>query len=270
VTNRDRAIAFVEANGTELEKARLRWVVDMVAPGRAAVDSLAALQNADGGFPLGLVAGRPTSVDSTLTALWWLEELGLLASVPAGRAHAFLGFAQRKDGGWDENPALAQHDLPPWVRIGDLPTRLYLTAYAAYWLGRRGPKDSPVFRRALDFLRPHQDETGRFRGYLHTTWIATSVFLLAGPAGAAAARQGLAALADISSTEWEASQLAWALSCLGVAGLPAEHSFVARALDELKRRQRQDGSWASEDGDPYAVGATIQAFGVLMRYGRLS
>jgi len=265
-----RAVAFVEANGTEQERARLHWLVDAVPPGPAIRASLAALQDAGGGFPLGMTPGQPTSVDSALTSLWWIEELGQLESPLAGRACAYLRSVQQADGGWDEDPALAHYDLPPWVQVGHLPTRLYLAAYAAYWLGRRGEMGQPAFLRALDFLRPHQDETGRFHGYLHTTWIATSAFLLAGPAEDRVSDRGLQALLDLPLGEWEDSQLAWALSCLGPAGLPAAHPFAAQALDALGLRQRPDGSWASEDGDSYAVGATIQVLGVLTRYGRLT
>lgn len=191
-----RAVAFVEANGTEQERARLHWLVDAVPPGPAIRESLAALQDAGGGFPLGMTPGRPTSVDSTLTSLWWMEELGQLESPLAGRACAYLRSVQQADGGWDEDPALAHYDLPPWVQVGHLPTRLYLTAYAAYWLGRHD-KGHPALRRALDFSRPHQDGTGRFGGYLHTTRIAAGAFPLAGPSQDPASRQGLEALLDL-------------------------------------------------------------------------
>jgi len=46
--------------------------------------------------------------------------------------------------------------------------------------------------------------------------------------------------------------------------------LVDRCLSELIRRQSPDGSWSSEDGEAYAVGATIQAVKVLKHYGLLS
>lgn len=268
--NLTQAVSVVEGKGTDLEKARLRWVLDAVEPEPAVPAFLAALQNADGGFPLAMVRGNPTTVDSTLTALWWMEEMGLLGSPSAGQAYAHLLAVQEEDGGWDEDPSLAQHELPPWVRVGDLAARLYLTAYAAYWLGRRGSPVRPAFLRALEFLRPHQDEAGRLQGYLHTTWLASSAFLLAGPPYTDPAQRGVQYLAGRPLSSWEASQLAWALSCLGAAGLPADHPFVAQGLAVLLERQQADGSWASEDGQEYAVSATVQVLRVLKHYGRLS
>jgi hypothetical protein len=121
----------------------------------------------------------------------------------------------------------------------------------------------------LDFLLQHRGESGKFYGYLHTTWIATSVFLMAGSQYLEIVESGLRVLVDRALTEWEASQIAWALDCLGKAGLPDSHPFVERCLAELLNRQRPDGSWSSEDGEAFAVGATIGALKALKRYGFL-
>jgi squalene cyclase len=215
-----------------------------------------------------MVRGNPTTVDNTLSALWWMEELGLLGSPLTDQAYAYLLAVQREDGGWDEDPTLAQYELPPWVQVGQMPARLYLTAYAAYWMGRRGYLGHPAFLRALKFLRSHQDQAGKLQGYLHTTWIASSAFLLAGPPYAELALRGVQYLAGRPLSSWEASQLGWALSCLGAAGLPAEHPFVVQGLAALLERQRPDGSWASEDGEAHAVSATVQVLRVLKHYRR--
>ncbi len=263
------AVAFVEARATALERARLYWVLAGTPPEPATVQPFVVLQNEDGGFPFGMVAGNLSTVDNTLTALWWLDELGMLGSPIAERACAYLRSVQQADGGWDEEPAIGQYELPPWVAIGDLRTRLYLSAYATYWLTVQGCGTEPAGQKALGFLLAHQDETGKFYGYLHSTWIATSVLLMAGPAYAEAARRGLQLLESRPLADWESSQIAWALSCLEQAGLPREHPFVQRGLAELGRRQQPDGSWASEDGAGLAAGATIQVLKVLQRYGLL-
>ena len=46
-------------------------------------------------------------------------------------------------------------------------------------------------------------------------------------------------------------------------------SIIEGCLDELFHRQRADGSWASEDGEGFAVGAIIQVLKVLKRYNLL-
>jgi len=264
-----RAVAFIEEKGSDLERARLRRLLHGAPPEPSVILALTALQNADGGFPYDMVPGNLSTINDTLVALWWLEELGLLESPAAEQAIAYLLAVQKDDGGWDEDPALAQYDLPPWISPGELRARLYLSSYTAYWLAVKGYATHPAFQKALDFLLKHQDERGKFYGYLHTTWIATSVFFLAGEPYVEAARQGLQFLLDRPLADWADSQIAWALSCLGQAGLPKDHPFVAQCLAELQQRQRPEGSWASEDGENFDVGATIGAVKVFKHYGLL-
>ncbi len=262
----NRAITFIAEKGSSLENARLHFILEGANPSPEVVQKLLELQNADGGFPFGMLAGNLSTINETTVALWWLEELGMLATSQAESAFAFLISAQQEDGSWDELPEIAQYDLPPWIQIGDLKTKLYLSAYSAYWLALGGRLRLPAFRKALHFLLKHQDKSGRFYGYLHTTWIAIAVFLLAGERYARVSQSGLQFLAGKNIVEWDDSQIAWALDCLSRAGLPKNHPFIDNCLAELVRRQKPDGSWASEDGESFAVGATIQAVKVFKRY----
>jgi hypothetical protein len=107
-------------------------------------------------------------------------------------------------------------------------------------------------------------------GFLHTTWIATGVFAMAGQEYAAVVSQGLRALTDQPFYQWEDSQIAWALDCLGTAGLTREHAFVKSGLAELLHRRAPDGSWISEDGEARDVVATIQVLRVLKHFGLLA
>ena len=265
-----KSIAIIETRGSELEKARLHCVLHGTSPQPGLAKSLYTLQNSDGGFPFGMHAGNLSSLNETTVALWWLEELDLLSSPTANQAFDFLLRTQQADGGWDEEPCLAQYELPPWIQLGDLRTRLYLSAYATYGLAVGCRTSLPAFRKALLFLIRNQDETGKFFGYLHTTWIATGVFLMAGKNYLAIADNGVRALSAQPLAEWEDSQLAWALDCLSKGGLTKYDPFVKRCLDELLRRQKANGSWASEDGEDSAVGATLQAVKVLKRYGLIT
>ena len=79
--------------------------------------------------------------------------------------------------------------------------------------------------------------------------------------------QALAVVEANFSPDWEGSYLAWLLRCLQDAGLLADHPLVVRCVADLERKQRPDGSWESEDGEEYAVGATIDALRVLKGYG---
>ena len=81
------------------------------------------------------------------------------------------------------------------------------------------------------------------------------------------AEKGLCYLANRPKTEWVDSQLCWALDCLGRAGMTVQQPFVKASLEALIQRQGLNGAWASEDGEDYIVGATIEALKVLRFFG---
>jgi len=263
------SVAFVEVKGTELEKARMRRVLYGVDPTPDVVRPLTERQNDDGGFPRRGAEGSPSCVHGTLNALWQMDELGALGGPVGDKALRYLLAVQREDGGWDEDASVAECGVPPWARPGDLRARLYLTAYAAYWLVLGGRAGHEAFGRALRFLQSHQDETGRFHGFIHTTWIATSVFVMAGSQYADVVAKGLQALVARPLPEWVDSQICWALDCLGRAGVLKDQPIVQEGLAELLRRRGADGEWASEDGAAHAAGATVEALKVLKHYGLL-
>jgi squalene cyclase len=264
-----KSINFVDEKGSSLEKARLSCLLRGIAPGSDVRQEFSELQNRDGGFPFGMVKGNLSTINETTVALWWMEELDLLSSVFAQQAFGYLLSTQQADGGWDEDVRIAQYDLPPWILLGDQKTKLYLSAYAAYWFAVGGYKHLSAFRKALHLLIRNQDQSGRVYGYLHTTWIAAAVFITAGERYSSVARLAIQALSERPLADWDDSQIAWALDCLSRAGLPHDHQLMEAGLAELPGRQNSDGSWASEDGEDNAVSATIQVLKVFNRFGIL-
>jgi hypothetical protein len=252
------AETFVSQNGDSLQRARLFSLLQDRPSDDRSVVSFSNLQNTDGSFPAMRRLGLPGTVNNTLDALWWLDELGRLDSVAARSACAWLIDRQDGDGSWDERP-LANVDFPPWIEPGELATITYLSAYAAFWLARCGLRHHSAFQRSLGFLQRHQKTSGCIEGTLHATWISAAVFQLAGTCYAEVVSQCLACLAGRPLAQWEDSQLGWALNCLGNAGFTLSHPFVADCLKELSRRQGNDGSWRSEDGPEFAVEATLGA-----------
>jgi squalene cyclase len=264
-----KSISFIEENGTDLEKARLRYILYGAKPEPDVIQPFIKLQNANGGFPFGLVQGNPSALNNTLVALLRMDELGMLDSSTANRAFQYVLVAQKDDGGWDEEASIARYGSPPWASPGEPWARLYLSAQSAFWLAVGGYRGHSGFQRALDFLLKHQEESGRVQGFLHNTWIATSVFVMAGSRYTEVVKKGLEAMMTAPLSEWVDSQISWALECLGKAGLPKDVPFVEKGLAELVWRRRVDGSWASEDGEARSVGAVIGVLKVLKHYGVL-
>lgn len=266
-----QALVFVEEHGALQEKARLLYLLTGEKPPAHVVQPLLAKQNPDGGFPSRPRGESPSSVDNTVTALWQLDELGMLDIPPAGKAVEFLIKAQQPDGRWDENPDIPGHDLPPWIQPGELATQLYLTAYAAYWLilSRRiaDPTGRDSVTQATDILTRNQQENGQIPSYLHANWIAASVYIQLNRQ--TQANRILEYLMSRPFSQWEASQIAWALDCLGRTGLPFDHPFVRGGLSALVEAMEPQGAWSSEEGSAYAASATISALKALKTFGKL-
>jgi hypothetical protein len=261
-----KSISFVEQNGSEIEKARLRHILYGATVKPEILQPFVSLQNGDGGFPLNRVKGQPSTINDSLNALWWMEDLGILRSPISEKAIQYLIDTQLEDGGWDEDPNLSSEDLPQWIIPGDLLTRHYLSAYSSYWLVITNYRTNPAFLLSLDFLDTQLQEGGLFQGYLHTIWMASSVFLMAGEAYSEAAMIGMQTLLRQPNSRWKDSQLSWALDCLGKAGLPKEHPFIQLGIKELMHRQSPDGSWSSEEGLTFAINGTIVALKAFKQY----
>jgi hypothetical protein len=265
-----RAEDYIYARGSDLEKARVSCVLHGVKAEAQVIQMFIELQSDDGGFPFEMQKGNLSTINDTTVALWYLEELDLLFSAAARRAFSYLLSTQKPDGGWNEDPRLNQYELPPRIELDDPKTIFYLSAYATYWLAVGGYISAPNFRKAIHFLIRNQDKSGKFFGYLHTTWIACGLFLLSGDRYRNVAELGIQYLTNQNLSDWDDSQVAWAADCLSRGGLPEDHPFMRDCLSELMQRQKPDGSWSSGDGEASSVAATIQALKVIKRYSSLT
>ncbi len=265
-----QTIAYVEQNGNETERARLRGVLGRSRPDAKILRLLEARQNEDGGFPSELVQGRPSSVETSALVLGWMQDLSSLGSAIVQRIVTYLLASQRPDASWDESPGLIKYDPSPCLLPGDPRVQVFCTALATYWLAVLGYRHDHAVVRALAYLRPRQAADGRFLGFLRTTWTAAAAFLIVeGPASPAVTR-ALERLAAIEEERWTPGALTGVLNSLADGGAPASLPAVSRCLERLRVLARPDGSWASEDGDEYDVGVTLRALRAFLLYGAVS
>ncbi|GHO61348.1 hypothetical protein KSC_002400 [Ktedonobacter sp. SOSP1-52] len=60
-----------------------------------------------------------------------------------------------------------------------------------------------------------------------------------------------------------ASNLAWLLSTLLLAGMPFDHCVIEHAVSRSEQQQEPDGRWSSEDGSARDIHTTLEAMRVL-------
>jgi hypothetical protein len=265
-----RTIAWLDQNGNETERARLRGLLGHPRPDARVVRTLEARQNPDGGFPSDLVQGRPSSIDTTGLVLRWMQDLNILDSPLAQRVVTYLFTTQRPDGSWDEPLGLLKFGPPPRLLPGDPRVRTLCTALAAYWLVTLGHRNDHAVSRALAYLRPRQAAGGRFLGFIRTTWTAAALFRLVEGPGSSIATRALEALAAVEPERWRGGALGGMLNCLAEAGVPPVAPVVQKGLARLWALAEPDGSWLPEEGEFYRAEVTLSALRALLQYGASS
>jgi hypothetical protein len=260
-----RTIGWLDHNGNETERARLRGLLGRPHPDARVVRTLEARQNPDGGFPSDLVQGRPSSIDTTALVLRWMRDLNILDSPLAQRVVTFLFTAQRPEGFWDESLGLLQFG-PARLLPGDPRVRALGTALAGYWLVVLGQRSDHAVSRALAYLRPRQTAGGRFLGYLRTTWLAAALFRRVEGPGSSAAARALEALAAVAPERWHAGSLGPMLRCLFESGVAAGAPAAQKGLARLRALAEPDGSWPSEEGEFYRAEVTLNSLRALIAY----
>ncbi|WP_206024919.1 prenyltransferase/squalene oxidase repeat-containing protein [Micromonospora zingiberis] len=262
----DAAIGFVVAHGDAVERARLSWLRNGTAPSAETLDSAEVGQTLGGGWPASW-GDEVASVDATCFRLAELDDLGALSRPAARRALDWLAAAQRQDGCWEEDAALADV-APEWARPGDPEARLYLTANAAFWLTvagldarAAGPLDhrvggayAGVVQAAGHALAGHLNPDGSWPSFLAAGWLSAAVLH----------RQQLfyesarikAVLAE-RLPQASPADAAWLAATLRRVGVDEQEWTVVAARRRLTETQRSDGGWTSDDGHQFDVHATL-------------
>jgi hypothetical protein len=264
--NVEKAIAFMERNGTPIEKYRLHFLLGKEIDDNVPLRYLADLQNEDGGFPYDNEKGKISCVSSTYANLDVMVELNLMNSQVFRRAADYLAKIQKEDGSWSENDEIRQYDPPFWDLPRDLKTSMWLTADIANYFIRSGCRESQPVQRAAAFLRGNRDEEGKFAGFLHSTWISIAVFGQLEGSESEIVKKALNVIDRNLDRLDEGTVLAWCLDCLHAAGLTKGSAVVRRCIDSLVSLQQENGAWVSSEGEERATPTTISVLKTLKKY----
>lgn len=270
----DRAVEYVRSHGDEFdqvvlddlltEQNSLTWQI---------LQRFFAEQRVDGGWAPFWAPGY-SSLDATCYRLSQAEALGAMGAevVPA---LDFIAERQQADGSFEED--LAKPDLaPPWARPGDLASRLYLTANCGFWMAHAlayfftGYEEAAS--RASDYLLRYLAPDGSLSSFLQAHWLAATLWIRLAPSGTLIlpdpAHRALDYLARRMNAEVPSSTLAWMLTTIAPLHTRVEHPLVECATKLLASQQRDDGSWASEDGPAYDAYITREALRALIMWRR--
>jgi len=253
-----QALDFVRAHGTALDRARAETLVAWMPPAPEAVRLLELAQSPDGGWHPDQAAG-PSTVPGTCAALALAHDWGFVEVPLVYRGLGYLESQQQPDGGW-QDAAMPGAPSPRWLSRGEEAGRLYVTAWASSLLAAFGRHNEPAAGRALDLLLKYQLEGGLFAGFpLHTAWYALPLLArVLGTRSGPAQNILLGLSGQLGEPGWFPSMYAEMLYSLLLAGYGMETPLARMAWEQLLMRQRDDGAWASEDGDAGDIRSTLE------------
>ena len=257
-----KAVEFVKNRGSQIELARLDFLMHKTPASPEISAKLFAGQRPDGGWAPFWVKDY-SSLDAVCFHLAQAEQLGVFETGPVRSALNFLAERQFPDGSWEEADNSA-HLAPVWVKPGSLPARLYLTANCGLWLSYSDGNEHRVLR-AADYLLVFLQKDGSLSDFYHTHWLAGSLWCRLGY------RTASEKVFDwLEQRVWDlaVSNLSWLVLSMNSAGIPSDHSLIKKAVSLLEHFQSADGHWSSEDGPDRDVHATLEALYSLRLCGR--
>lgn len=261
-----KTVTYIETYGDAIMRARLACILWGDLPSRRVMLKLNHLQRADGGFAYRAHAGDHSSIFDTVYVMSWIDDFDLHQGKLVDRAITYLMQQQQADGGWDEPEKSEVIQNPDWLKSGALETQVWLTAYCSHWLLQFGYLNTEEKSRPLlEFLKNHQTMSGRLYGYLRATWEALPLFAAYDSPSSASFSRALHSLeSEFEPHRFSEHSLITLLQCLRDAGLKDSQSLVSTCLQELTKRQSEDGSWQDEEnGIVYPVSTSVDALRTL-------
>jgi hypothetical protein len=263
VVDIDAAIGYVVAHGDAVERARLSYLRTGQKPTEPVVERIFDGQTPVGGWPAS-GDGTIPSIDATCFRLNELDDLGGLHGEGVDRALAWLAAAQRGDGTWQEDAALAA-EAPAWAMPGDPEATLYLTSVAGFWLTVAEVETHPHFEGPARYASTLAGAAAYVVAQLRPdgTWPS---FLAAG--------WHAAGLLHEMQYFYESARVQLVLGDRLPDMAPADVASMAAALrrvnlgddwllqsarKRLGETQRNDGGWDSAEGPAFDVSITLTA-----------
>ena len=260
-----KTIKYVEQQGDNIERNRLKCILVGKPVKNDILDELIKMQNPDGGFSYWVK--EFSTVFDTVYILSWLDDLQLRSGKIVDDAFDFLISMQREDSGWDEVEYVKDLDSPSFIP-GKIDTRVFLTAYCAHWFIRFGRAEPPGAKGCpVDFIKEFRNPNGLILDDLQATWDSLVLFSYHPGQDSELFKEAYEIIEKkFAPDNQKGSNIAYLLCCLRDAKLPIENPFVNLCIDELIQKQQENGFWESEYGEEYTVGATIEALRVLKYY----
>ena len=260
-----RAVNFVQHQGTDIERARLRSILYAEPAPDVVREQFERSQRGDGGWAA-FWAPDYSSLDATCYQLAQADQLGIdRKSRLFVDAVRFLAERQHFDGSWEEEETEAGA-APSWAMPGDVAARLYVTANCGFWVAVTGLVQDAA-DDAAGYLSRQLDANGHLSSFPQAHWLAAALWRMQGMHDEAAN-----ALAYLQKRvpELSAGNLAWMILALREGGLPAADETVRAALIRMVELRDPAGHWPSDEGAGNAVHVTIEAIKSLQLAGNLS
>ena len=236
-----------------MEHARLNVLLQADDLVQEAVQQLKVTQRADGSWAPFWVPDA-SSLDVTCYRLAQSEQLGIKEAAFIEQAISFIIDRQNQDGSFEEASELASV-APPWAMPGDDSAKIYLSANAGYWIHHYNGSAS-CLSEVETFLLSQLNDEGYLPTFLHGNWLAAGLLHSLGEDRHA---ESIMKYLLTKLPELGASNLAWLINALCVVGVFPEHQLISSAKDKLEQLQKEDGHWASEDGEWQDVHTTLES-----------
>lgn len=265
--NVEKAITYIQRNGSPLHQLRLRCALGEPFSLIEAEEVLTPYQFPDGSWDYSPPEEEPDRIGSlggTIHCLRWIREFGLSEKTQMLLTLKFLSSIQAKDGSFYETEAKLAHSSQEWLQEESLVDQFYFTAAVPMRLFSLGYRNHPIITPALEWLSHFWDDWELVTGTWYNLWALLCIY-----SSEVGINSSLYTRCYTKALEWlprlEAQPLAWLLDAVKGAGFSKEEPLVKEGIARLIALQSNDGIWHGRDSSTVEV--TVTALRLLHDYG---